>query len=120
MLGIWHCNIIAELPAPGYREQDQGTDRDRDRDRNMDTNTDTLCWIAKTELNVVWLWGSLGALHYSMQNYRSLNTVSRVSTRTETETETWTRTWTRFVGLRKLNSNWCGFGALWVHCIMAL
>ena len=79
MLGIWHCNIIAELPAPGYREQDQGTDRDRDRDRNMDTNTDTLCWIAKTELNVVWLWGSLGVLHNQiiiiLPNYRTLNTV---------------------------------------------
>ena len=105
MLGIWHCNIIRELPAPEYREQDQGTDRDRDNDLNMDTNTETLCWIARTELKLMWLWGSLGALHYSMQTYRSLNTVSRVRARTGTETETWTRTRTRtrFVGLRKLN-----------------
>ncbi len=120
MLGIWHCNTIRELPAPEYREQGQGTDRDRDRDRNIDRNTDTetLCWIAKTELKLVWLSGSLGALHYGiliiLQTYRPLNTVSRVRARTGTGTgtRTRTRTRTRFVGLRKLNSNWCGIEVL--------
>ncbi len=71
MLGIWHCNIIAELPAPEYREQGQHTDRERNRDRNMDTNTDTLCCIAKTELKLVWRWGALGALHYRRLLYTS-------------------------------------------------
>ncbi len=64
-LGLSGCSALqhADLPVPEYREQGQGTDRDRDR--NMDTNTDAdaLCWIAKTELKLVWLWGSLGALH---------------------------------------------------------
>ena len=66
-LGLSGCSALqhAELPVPEYREQGHHTDRDRDRDRNMDTkaDTDTLCWIAKTELKLVWLWGSLGALH---------------------------------------------------------
>ncbi len=82
MLGIWHCNIIAELPAPEYREQGQSTDRDRDRDRDMDTNTDTPCWIAKTELKLVWLSSYLAALPYSMHNVRYMDTSTRASSRT--------------------------------------
>ncbi len=64
-MGLSGCTALphAELPVPEHRVQGQHTDGDRDRNMNTNTDTDALWWIAKTELKLVWLSGSLGALH---------------------------------------------------------